>query len=260
MAATRGRCLSLSLPRRFVTDILFFSRNIPFMTMERLMSLAEVYNVRQALDPRPSWGALFLKAFGLVAVRWPQLRQAYLSWPWPHLYEHPGSVAAMTFERDYRGEKGVFVSLLRNPETKSLTELDNWIRSRQQVDLEHCGNFRRILRTSRLPLPLRRLLWWLGLRWSGSLRARFWGTFCLTATAALGASAYQVRSPLTTAIHYGLWDRHKNLPFRLVFDHRVLDGANAARILQELEETLNHAILAELRGLTGGRPALRPAA
>lgn len=260
MTQEKGRNLPLSLPRRFVNDILHSSRNIPFLaTMERQMGLARVYAARQAVDPRPSWGAIFLKAYGLVAARWPQLRQTYLSWPWPHLYEHPGNVAAMTFERSYQGEQGVFASLMRRPESKSLRDLDTWIRSRQHDDLEKISSFRRILWLSRLPWPLRRLLWWLGLKWTGSLRARFWGTFCLTATAGRGASLYQVLSPLTTAVHYGVFDNQKNLPFRLVFDHRVLDGANVARVLQEVEEVLNHNILEELRWLAGSLSGVRKA-
>jgi pyruvate/2-oxoglutarate dehydrogenase complex dihydrolipoamide acyltransferase (E2) component len=37
-----------------------------------------------------------------------------------------------------------------------------------------------------------------------------------------------------------------------MYDHRVLDGSNVARILERLEEALTGPILDELRGLAKG--------
>ena len=38
--------------------------------------------------PRPSWCAIFTKAYAVVAARYPELRRAYLKFPFPRLYEH----------------------------------------------------------------------------------------------------------------------------------------------------------------------------
>ena len=54
---------------------------------------------------------------------------------------------------------------------------------------------------------------------------------------------------LTASLHYGLFDDDGNLDVRLTFDHRVLDGAAAARCLVALEQTLLGDILAELQGM-----------
>lgn len=250
MGLFRGRKISLSGPRSIVCDFLHASRQLALLPVERRMSLASVALARQALDPRPSWNALFIKAYALVAARKPQLRRVYLSYPWPHLYEHPCNVVAVTFDRSIEGEDGVLLGLLRQPEDKSLLEIDAWLRQCRQRPLQQVGPFRRALRMSRLPLPLRRFLWWLLVRWSGSQRARFLGTFGFTTIAPLGAEALHLLSPWTTALHYGVLDKHQTMPVRLIFDHRVFDGVLVAKVLAELEEVLCTDIVAELRAFT----------
>jgi pyruvate/2-oxoglutarate dehydrogenase complex dihydrolipoamide acyltransferase (E2) component len=47
-------------------------------------------------------------------------------------------------------------------------------------------------------------------------------------------------------LHYGLFNEAGALHVRLTWDHRVMDGAVAARILVALERTLQGDILAEL--------------
>jgi hypothetical protein len=68
-------------------------------------------------------------------------------------------------------------------------------------------------------------------------------------TAGFGAATLLVLSPCTTTLHYGLFERDGSLPMRLTFDHRVLDGAAAARALVELEGILLTDVLRELQSL-----------
>jgi hypothetical protein len=95
----------------------------------------------------------------------------------------------------------VFFAHLRAPEDQTLTQLDAHLRRYQQEPVERFGLFRRVLAISRLPRPLRRVMWWVGLNASRYKRARRKGTF--------GISAYE---------------------------HRVMDGATQARALARLEE------------------------
>jgi pyruvate/2-oxoglutarate dehydrogenase complex dihydrolipoamide acyltransferase (E2) component len=87
------------------------------------------------------------------------------------------------------------------------------------------------------------------MRWRPSLRAKQVGTFGISVTAGLGAATLAVRSPWTSCLHYGVIDSGGFLPVRLTFDHRVLDGATAARALVDLEAVLLGEVLDELRGL-----------
>src|SRR5580704_11289904 len=86
MPQPHGRSLPLSLPRRFIGDLVHFGRQVPTVPVERRMNVATLVAARQVASPRPSWCAIFTKAYGFVAAAWPELRRAYLAFPWPHLY------------------------------------------------------------------------------------------------------------------------------------------------------------------------------
>jgi hypothetical protein len=238
-----------------VADLLHFSRQVPLVTADRRMNLAPLVAARQGLAQRPGWCALFTKAFAVVAARRPELRRAYMPFPWPHVYEHGRSVAAITVERQFENEEVPFVAHVHGPEKYGLLELDAYLRRCKNEPLTSNASFRRTLRLGRLPWPLRRLAWWLGLKASGRQRARYFGTFVVTSTAAHGAGMLHLLTPLTIALHYGLFDAAGNLDVRLTFDHRVLDGAPMARALADMERVLLHDILAELRGLATAQAA-----
>lgn len=249
MPPLTGRRLPLSLPRRFVCDLLHCARGVPFIPAERRMHLAEVAQARQAATPRPGWCALFIKAYARVAARRPELRRAYFSFPWPHLYEHPDSIATVAVERPVGEEEAVLFGHVRTPDRQSLTDIEGHLRRYKEQPIQDVALFRRILKVSALPRPVRRLIWWVGLHTSGPRRAKYMGTFGISVVAGLGGGLLQLRSPVTTMLNYGVLQTDGTLEVRLIFDHRVLDGGGAARALAELEAELNGAILSELREL-----------
>jgi hypothetical protein len=113
--------------------------------------------------------------------------------------------------------------------------------------LEKVGIYRQALRVSRAPRPIRRLLWWSTLNISGFKRAKRFGTFGLTSYGALGAESLHPISPLTTTLTFGPISPEGDVVIKLIYDHRVLDGAYIARRLRDIEGALNGAILHELR-------------
>ncbi len=66
----------------------------------------------------------------------------------------------------------------------------------------------------------------------------------------LGAESLHPLSPLTTTLNYGVIDSQGRVQVRLVYDHRVLDGATVARALVRLEEVLNQEMVGELNAVT----------
>ncbi len=242
-----GRSISLSLPRRTMCDLLAFAKAIPTVPVQRRMNIARVVGARARLTPHaPSWVALFTKAYVITSLRYPQLRRAYLSLPRPHLYEHPFSIASIAIEREYEGENAVFWGHLRRPEQQSLRELHTQLRRFKEEPLRSFGLIRRMLLVGRFPRPLRRLAWWLGLNFSGRKRAAYMGTFGISSYSGLGAESLHPISPLTTTMNYGTIDAEGGVTVRIVYDHRVLDGAVVARVLVCLEDVLNQEIVAEL--------------
>lgn len=250
MPSPRGRRRSLPLPRRWIADLMAFARRIPYVGIERRMDLGDVAAARSAAADSPPWPALFLKGFGLVAARTPPLRWVYLPFPWPHLYETDESVASVAVAREYDGVPAVFSGLVRSPERLSLGQLAAELREFRSKPVEEIRPFARLIRYSRYPLPVRRLLWWLGLNVSGNYRVRTFGSFGLTGVGWGGADVRVMISPLPVCLTYGPLEPDGRMTAGLHFDHRVMDGTTAAAALAELEQALRGDVLAELQSST----------
>lgn len=250
----RGRSIPLSRPRRLVGDILHFAAGIPTVPVQRRMRLAAVAAARAAHPDRPGWMALFTKAFALVSAEVPALRRAYVKFPWARLYEYETPVAGVAIERDFEGEPAVFVARVRDPGAMPLTDLHRHLRAVAATPVNEVKEFRRLLRICSLPKPVRRLLWWVALN-SPRKRIRYFGTFGVSVYSALGAESLHPLSPLTTLLNYGVISPAGDVDVRLVYDHRVMDGATVARALGRLEEVLTGAIVDELRGESTMRSA-----
>ena len=248
MSKSKGRHVPLTPLRQLVVDLLHFCDKVPGGTVERPMNLAPLIAARHASITRPSWTAIFLKAMGIVAARHPELRRAYLGFPWPRLYEHPSNIANFTIERRYQNEDVVFFVQVRRPENRSLVELDEIIRTCKEAPVESIKTFRRALSMSKVPWPIRRLSWWVSLNFFGKMRVHNYGTFSLTTVASQGAGIVTLMPLVTSTLHYGMFDDRGILPMRITFDHRVCDGAIIARALVELETTLKTTILEEIEG------------
>jgi len=244
-----GRYIPLSRPRRFVTDLVHFARKVPTVPVERRMNLAPLVAARQAAVPRPGWCPIFTKAYAIVAAAHPELRRAYLTFPTPHLYEHAFSIASVAVERRLGDENAVLFVPLRKPNEKNLLDLHAELQRAKESPVEQISAFRRLLRLSGLPRPLRRMIWWIGLNTWGRKRAHYFGTFGVSVYAGLGAASLHPLSPLTTALNYGVIDEHGVVDVRVIYDHRVMDGATVARALADLERVLKCEILAELQQL-----------
>jgi hypothetical protein len=247
----RGRSIPLSLPRRFVGDLVHFAHQIPTVPVQKMINVAGLERWRSQLEARPSWCAIFTKAYGQVAAEFPELRRAYLSFPWARLYEHPESIASVAVERQYQGERGVFFAHIRSPEKRLLITLDSALRGYKDAPIELIRDFQIAMRVSRLPMPIRRMVWWWAVKANGYRKALGMGTFGVSVYSSLGAESLHPLTPLTTSLNYGVIDDNGDVAVRVVYDHRVMDGATVARALVRLDQVLNKDIAAELRELAG---------
>jgi hypothetical protein len=251
MSLPGGRSVPLSRTRRLLCDFLHFARAVPTVVAERSMGLGPLILARKRLELRPCWYAIFLKAYGMVAREVPDLRRCYRSFPWPHLHEHGCNVGSVPICRQLGDEEGILFLQLRQPEQQGLDELHAQIEHARTAPPESIRSFREQLRIGRLPLPLRRLVWWVGLHGLMGLRLRHFGTFGLTGVAGRGSDTTVFLSPLTTNLTFGVFEPDGRVTLRLVYDHRVLDGELIGRALRRLEETLEGPILTELTALAG---------
>jgi hypothetical protein len=236
----------IGVDRRLVCDLLHMSHGLPLFPMEREFDLSELAHLRDQATPRVSWVALFVKAYGLLAAEVPQLRQAWMRWPWPHIHQYEQSVGMVAVTRSTPIGERLFWGRFTAPETQSLSEIQSQLDEYKHGQVE--TTFRRQIRLSRFPTPLRRLAWWMSLNLSAVRRARRLGTFGLSTVAGLGAVNRFHPTCTGTSLTYGPISPTGRVLVTIVYDHRLVDGAPLARALAELEAILQGPIADELAG------------
>jgi len=161
-------------------------------------------------------------------------------------------------ERDYHGEKVVFVGKVKDPASLSLDELTRILQRMRETPLEEIKEFRRLQKISNLPWPVRRVLWWLAMN-IGRQRANFLGTFGISVYSSMGAESLHPLSPTTTLLNYDRIGADGSVNVRIVYDHRVMDGALINRVLSKLESQFAGAVLGELLEMANTRALPGPA-
>ena len=251
-----GRYVPLSVPRLLVRDLVHFGRKSHTVGINVTLNLAPLALERRKHRPPIGWAALIVKASALVSRRMPEFRQAFMPFPWAHLYQHPHSVASIVIERGWQQQTGIFFDQIQRPEELSLEEIDRQIRGMKFLPVERVGGYRRIIRFTRLPTPIRRLFYRLCLYVSGRMRAKYFGTFSINSIPAPRTKIMQSVTALTVSLFYGYIEANGDVLFQVLWDHRVMDGQPVRRMMDALENTLNNEIVAELQaGALASRPA-----
>lgn len=254
----RGTSLPVPAGRRVVAEFLRQSRTVPLVTIRREFAVPGLAAVRAAMNPRVSWVALFAKAYGLAARRHAVLRRSWTTFPFNRLYEHPESACVVLVEREWGGDEVVLGGKVRGPESTSLLDLNRHVSRFQTAPVWTVSDFRQTLRLGWYPGLLRRFLMWSSLHWSGYTRSKRFGTFLVSSLGNFGCEALDLKLPLTGYLTYGPISTDGRVTVHLTFDHRVLDGRQAARALCDMEAFLNTAIVAELRH-AAARQVVEPA-
>jgi len=244
----RGTNRKISLPRRFIVDLMHASMRVPFITLSRPLDIGQLVEARAQAPQRAGWAAIFVKAFALVARDEPVLRTLYVKLPWPHFFELPRSVGMVAIARVEDGEDCILPEKVPAADERPLTEIDAQIRHAKNAPLMEIPAFRKIMMAAKLPQPLRRLSWLIGLN-VGRMYANNFGSFGVTSVAAYGPGELQALSPGPFLLSYGVVGPDRRIDVIIRWDHRVTDAAFIARILTRLEQVLNTEISAELRGI-----------
>jgi hypothetical protein len=242
----RGTLRNISIPRRLVADLMHASVRVPFVSLTRVVNVRPLVEARAQAARPPGWAAIFVKAFALVAREQPILRTLYVKWPLPGFYELPRSVAMVAIARTEDGEACVLPQRVTAPDEIPLGQVDALIRQAKEAPISEVPAFRKMLRVTRLALPLRRFLWAIGLN-LGRQRANFFGSYGVTSVAAYGPGELHALSPGPFVLSYGVVGPDQSLDLVLRWDHRVTDAAPMAKALTRLEQVLNTEIAAEIR-------------
>jgi hypothetical protein len=244
--AMRGTVRKISIPRRLIVDLMRASIGVPFVSLRRNLDIRPLLEARAAASRPPGWAAIFVRAFGLVAQEQPILRTLYVKWPWPHFYEMPRSIGMVAIARVENGEDCVLLQKISLGEgEQALPDIDQRIRMAKTAPIDEIPAFRKMLTATRLPLPLRRLSWLVGLNF-GRQRANFFGNFAVTSVSAYGPGELHALSPGPYIVSYGVVAPDRTMDVVIRWDHRVADAALVAKAFTRLEQVLNTEIAAEL--------------
>lgn len=233
----------LSKYRRATIEVLRLGTTIPLVTAQRRMSLKRLAAAREA-NAAP-WPAIFVKAYAVLAKEMPVLRQAYFRFLLPHIHQYPFSDAAIAVERMIDGESVVYPLIVHHPEGYPISEMAEMIRLARTADPATAVDLRLTAKMAALPGPLLRAALCIGYN-VPSYRRHFFGTFGLTTIAAHGGELLNLVTPLTTTLTYGPLAADGTIDVRIIFDHRVVDGAPVARALARLEQLLNGVVADEV--------------
>jgi pyruvate/2-oxoglutarate dehydrogenase complex dihydrolipoamide acyltransferase (E2) component len=242
----------MSAGRRFIGDLLHAGMQIPLVTIQKDMNVAEVVAARKNANPRPSWCSIFTKAYGKAVATHPQMRRAYLSFPWERIFEYTATSADITVEVRYGDETILAFVPIKHPEACPLLEIDRKLALAKENPLKRIARWRRGLRLAYFPRFIRRSIWWALLNTSSKLRAGNFGTFGVTSVGNWGVESIRPIAPVTSILHYGAIDPQGNISIRMTYDHRVLDGSGPSQALVAMEGFLKTDIVAELKSLEEG--------
>jgi hypothetical protein len=244
----RGKVRKISIPRRLVADLMHASIRVPFVSLARPLNIRNLIEARAEVELPPGWAAIFVKAFALVAKSEPALRTLFVKWPYARFYELPRSVAMVTIARVEDGQDCVLLQKVTAADETPLTEVHAVLQHAKDAPIDQVPAFRKMLLATRLPLPVRRLLWWIGLNW-GRQRANYFGSFGVTSVAAFGPGELFALGPGPFVLSYGVVKPDQTVDIVLRWDHRITDAALIAKVLTRLEQVLNGEIAAELRAI-----------
>lgn len=246
---TKGTKRKFPAHRQTVLDILAASKCVPAFPLLRDFQLGATEAARKACPMRIGWATIFLKAYSLVSIEIPELRDRYVRFPTEHIYRHPSTVASISIHRnDDQGNPRLIWARICNAETTDLQVLQGQINDSVNKPLSEIYRDGCILERS--PKILRRLCWWWAMNWSGRKVCKHIGTFAISSLASQNClNAYH---PLitTTSLAYAPVSERGNSQIALICDHRTLDGMLAAQALHALESKLQNEIVSELESIS----------
>lgn len=191
--------------------------------------------------------AVLLKAIAIAQQHHPATRSAKL--PWGAVVTFNDIVAGFTVERQVDCGPAVFLGTIMQPDSKPLTDIALELKAYAEDDLDSIPQLAIENRFAGMPWLFRKLILWLGTR-IPRIRLRYLGaTFGLSSLGKYGIKAIVPPSVCTSIFGIGAVEeravvRDGAIAVRPVmtltynFDHRLIDGAPAARFLDEIKNLL----------------------
>ncbi|OIK28717.1 2-oxo acid dehydrogenase subunit E2 [Streptomyces malaysiense] len=198
--------------------------------------------------PRYSTAAYVLHAAGRVLARHPEANAALGGRLWPRIARFPHVNGKLTLDKTLDGQRVVLSTVVPGLQRATLQEIQRHLEQFRDGDPDTMPEFERLRRLHRAPLLIGSTAFRLA---AGRLRGRdrLMGTVAVTSLGHRPVDGFHSVGGTTTTLGLG---RTVDRPvvrdgrvtvapvmrLSLTFDHRVIDGAEAADVLGELKEHL----------------------
>jgi len=263
----RGFSLSWQPRGRWnVLDLIEMGRvSVPtYLLCDIDMTWAEELRTKLAnLGQRVTITAILLKAIAIAQRHHPASRTALL--PWGRVVTFNEIVAGFTVERNVDCGPAVFLGTIHQADSKSIEEIASELQDYGQKQIDDVPQLAIENRFAGMPWLFRKVILWVGTR-IPAMRLRYLSaTFGLSTLGKYGMRAIVPPSVCTSIFGVGSVDerpvvRNGKIEVRPIlsltynFDHRLIDGAPAARFLDEIRSLLEGGLsryLADETGTTG---------
>jgi hypothetical protein len=239
-----GKIRRLGEDRTFILDLVQYALKVPSFPVERRVQLGEVAAARGNCARRVSWTAVFTRAYGLATRANPVLRQVFVSWPWPRIYQSADCIISVAVNRSLPEGERLYFGRIHSPDLRSLYLIQDDLDSFQTG--EPAKIFRLQCQAAKMPRLVRRLGWWWKMDVDYKNKARRSGTGSISALAGHGVNNRLHPCVMTSSFSFGPMEEDGQTLVTLQCDHRVIDGVAAARALNSLCDFLIGQVLEEL--------------
>ncbi len=219
----------------------YFFLDIDMTWAENLRSQFSKYGIRITAT------ALLLKAIAIAQRSYPDTRTVML--PFGRTAVFNNIVAGFTVERVIDSQPSLFFGAIHEPDTKSVQDISNELKAHAEADFEKVAQLDLQSKFTHVPWLFRQIILWVGLRCPAFRLQCMGATFGLSSLGKFGLTA--MIPPCVTTSTFGIGTieprpvvREGNIEVRkmmtltLNFDHRMIDGAPAAKFLQEVRKLM----------------------
>ena len=241
---SRGERRSVPCHRRTPIDVSIVAKRVPSFPLVGKLQVQEVEQWRQSLKAkgkRIGWNAILAHAYANVSMQIPELRDVYVARPVPYFYRHPEPIVSLTIHRkDASGTDRLIWGRIASPQNYSLEDLQSKIDCFCSSPIQDV--FSDGLRLENRSFLIRRLNWYLLMRWCGRKRAKHLGTFSISSLGHLGA--LNLHHPIVTATSLAMGPITTDgfCDIAIICDHRVIDGVLACEAIQKLSDIIRFVI------------------
>ena len=219
----------------------YFFQDIDMTWIEELRSTLGKHGIRVTAT------AFLLKAIAIAQRAHPDTRTAML--PFGRTVVFNDIVAGFTVERFIGSQPTLFFGAIQEPDTKSISDISEELRAHAEQPIEKVWGMNLQDRFTKMPWFLRRLILWIGLQ-NPAIRLKCLGaTFGLSSLGKFGLTAMIPPCVSTSTFGVGSIEKRpvvregkievrKMMTLTLNFDHRIMDGAPAARFLNDVQKLL----------------------